>query len=438
MKPLHLLALAIVACALANTSCSSHMAQSRTARFAGTTGPQKQEQEGSHLAATKGAQALKEMQSRPSEELMLPSDIDIPPLSELARAWSSRSETIIYQTTDRDGVAARMAIREVQGRNRDTVYVYIAGLFSDSRTWKYVVAANAGEQEIWAMDLIGTGLSDCPDPDQVGPGGYSPEALAERTLQALQARLAAHPEVAHLIIAGHSLGGMVTLRMFMDDDLRQRYSGVLSKVQGLALFAPSDVLVTQPTESWKSFFGINGFKAGLGDALRILQYQVVQALRESFCDPQLASREVAEYSIRVVRDGQYRRATQATMRDAVPWRVFIEHADFEAGELLEADYAKVTVPCLVVWGKCDESLSAALGYKIKDQLPDARLVLVPQTKHLLTLERPRVCADLVRQFHVQTSNGSLATARSVRTLDLGVYEDHLLAGSGGTSKSTIR
>jgi pimeloyl-ACP methyl ester carboxylesterase len=438
MKSLSLFPLAMTVCALANPGCVQQSTLPQEPRAAALTGPNKRDSAELRPAEAKGAQVLKDMQPRPSEELTLPSEMDIPAIRNLAQAWASRSETLVYEMTHRNGVPARMAIREIHGDKVDTVYVCIAGLFSDSQTWKYVIGALEGQQEVWAVDLVGTGLSDCPDPDQAGRGGYSPEAHAERVLQALRARLAAHPAVSRLIVAGHSLGGLVTLRMFMNEDLRLRYADVLGKVQGLALFAPSDVVVTQPTESWKSFIAINGMKAGVGSALQILQYQVVQALRESFCNPDLASREVADYSIKVVRDSRYRRATQATMRDAVPWRVFIEHTDFETGELLEAAYQSVTVPCLLVWGKCDESLPVALGYKIKDQLPDARLVLIPHTKHLLTLERPRVCAEMLRQFQHDTLNGRLAAAHTVQTLDLNSFEDRLLVGSSRSATGVAR
>ena len=162
----------------------------------------------------------------------------------------------------------------------------------------------------------------------MGPGGYSPEALAERLLQALQAGLSARPEISKLVVVGCSLGGTVTLRTFMDEDLRQRYAGVLDKVAGFVLFAPSDVLITSVTDSWNSFFTVNGFKAGVGSALGILQYKVVQSTLESLHQQHLVSREVAESAIRVVSQRKYREATQAIMRDAVHWSVFREHADF--------------------------------------------------------------------------------------------------------------
>lgn len=114
------------------------------------------------------------------------------------------------------------------------------------------------------------------------------------------------------------------------------------------------------------------------------------------------------------------------MRDAVAWKVRNEHADFEASERLERAYGKVRVPVLLVWGKCDETLPEATGYKIRAQLPDARMVVMPKTMHLGTIERPRICADLIGTFESQLDNGQVAAARVIQTLDPSTYEPRLL------------
>ncbi len=386
-------------------------------------------------AFAKGGELLKNSPAHRSQEYALPSDVNIQALSELARGWAARTESVSYEQTHRNSVSALVAIRQVAGARNETVYVCIHGLFGESLNWKYVAALLKAENEVWIVDLPGSGLSDCPDPKLVGPDGYSPEALAERVLQALAARLAARPEVSKLVLVGHSLGGMVTLRMFMNDHLCERYQNVLEKVEGVALFAPCDVSIPRATETWTTFMGIDSFKAGLGSALWILQYKIVQSVRESFTSPELASRELAQSGIQTVREREHRESTKAIMRAAIPWRVFARQVDEQRVKQLEAGYAHVTVPCLIVWGESDETLPAEMGYKIMRDVPDARLVVVRDTKHLLPLERPRLCAGLVRQFHAQLGRGELAAARTVQRVDPLSYEQNLLAGSGTAATS---
>ncbi len=93
--------------------------------------------------------------------------------------------------------------------------------------------------------------------------------------------------------------------------------------------------------------------------------------------------------------------------------MFAKQPNFEISEALEAGYPHVQLPCLIVWGLRDETLPAAMGYKLKDQLPYAHLVLLPHSKHMLPLERPADCAQLIRDFEQQLADAKLPIAHSV-------------------------
>ncbi len=225
------------------------------------------------------------------------------------------------------------------------------------------------------------------------------------------------------------------MRMLSDEGLRQRHAPALAAVEGLVLFAPADVVITQATETWNSVLALNGTKVWLGGATGILPSALQKSLRSSFCDPSLASDELLDQGQFILQNGDCRRSTQDLLRYALPWRVWGKRPDWSARHALEAAYQNVKVPCLIVWGDCDETLSIALGYKLKDQLPEARLVVVPEAMHLLALEKPRTCALLVRDFVDHLHNGELAAAHSVQTLDPGVEEAlRMLSGDGEDSK----
>ncbi len=438
MKTRDLLFSTLVSLSLFGAGCASRPAETHSSPMPQVAGSLISAERRLPVFPPKGATLQKEMRTQSREETKLIPDLAIDELKDLAKAWERRTETIAYESTMRNGVPARLAIRQVSGPKKETVYVCIHGLFGESLNWKYIAAILQSENEVWMVDLPGSGLSDCPDPKRVGKDGYSPEALAERVLQALESRLKGRPEVKKLILVGHSLGGMVTLRMFMNDDLRQRYDGVLSKVEGLALFAPCDVSVPHATDTWTTFMGIDGFKAGLGSALWVLQYKSVHSLQGSFYKPQLTSRELADSGIHIVCSRDHRESTKAIMSAAVPWRVFGKKIAHERVHQLEPAYAQVKIPCLIVWGNNDETLPSEMGYKIMHDLPDARLVVIPDTMHLLPLERPRVCAELVRQFHSQLGKGELAAARTVQTVDPVIFEQNLLAGRPGLTAAGAR
>jgi pimeloyl-ACP methyl ester carboxylesterase len=63
-----------------------------------------------------------------------------------------------------------------------------------------------------------------------------------------------------------------------------------------------------------------------------------------------------------------------------------------ASELLTVDVApalpEIRAPALVLWGADDPLLSAELGRVFVEQIPDARLVVLPKCGHIPMLERP--------------------------------------------------
>jgi 2-hydroxy-6-oxonona-2,4-dienedioate hydrolase len=70
-----------------------------------------------------------------------------------------------------------------------------------------------------------------------------------------------------------------------------------------------------------------------------------------------------------------------------------------ASDLLSVDVAptlpEIQAPALVLWGADDPLLSPALGRVFAEQIPDARLVILPECGHIPMLERP---AELHREL----------------------------------------
>ena len=60
--------------------------------------------------------------------------------------------------------------------------------------------------------------------------------------------------------------------------------------------------------------------------------------------------------------------------------------------------AEVRCPVLIVVGECDQPYSIETATMIADQVPNVRLVRLPETAHLPSLERPAEFNRLVREF----------------------------------------
>ena len=91
--------------------------------------------------------------------------------------------------------------------------------------------------------------------------------------------------------------------------------------------------------------------------------------------------------------------------------VFCDHVDEKRGLLAWLDHQRqnpalrpdASVPhrTLLVWGEHDPLFPLNVAERFRDALPDARLVVVPDTRHAPNLERPRrfnqVVGDFLRQ-----------------------------------------
>ena len=435
MRIQHLSTILAAGCLLTNTGCKSTPASNqRAAQPTAYTEVGPTTQKKAHLTETKGAECLLTLKATPPALPELPSEMNIPKLRRLADAWFSLPRTTNFVTTWQNGVPARVAICEVGNATNSRVLVCIHGFFGTHRDWRYIAAALGHGYRLWLIDLPGSGASDPPGLHTPGHEAFHPTAMADRVCQVLESQLAVHPEVSRLVLCGTSYGGMLALRMLSDEGLRQRYGPTLTAVEGLVLFAPADVVITQATETWNSVLALNAAKVWAGRTTGILPSMLRNSIRSGFCDPSLASGELLNQGQFVLQNGDCRRSTQDLLRYALPWRVWGKRPDWSARHAIEAAYQNIQVPCLIVWGDCDETLSIAMGYKLKDQIPDARLVVVPDAMHLLALEKPRTCAALLREFVTHLKDPGLSDAHSVQTLDPGI-EEAIRALSEGVEKS---
>ena len=48
-----------------------------------------------------------------------------------------------------------------------------------------------------------------------------------------------------------------------------------------------------------------------------------------------------------------------------------------------------------MWGEWDEALSSSMGHELKDEIPGATLIEIPERGHSLPMEEPGLCAGLI-------------------------------------------
>jgi pimeloyl-ACP methyl ester carboxylesterase len=267
-------------------------------------------------------------------------------------------------------------------------------------TWEYVTPQLLADYEVWLVELPGCGESDAPDPRTIEPDGYSPTAMAERVLQALEQRLAAEPgdPDRSLVLVGHSLGGTVCVRMLSAPELREDYAVVVNRVESMVLFAPSDLAINAVPPKFLKLLGLKGWKVDVAKVLGVWPSKLRDLTKEGYVRRECATAEQQEHISHILADPRHRKAAIAMLRQFTPFDPKTLRPLWPEIAALVADYENISVPVLIAHGTWDETLPTAMAHKLKNQIPGAWLVEIPRSGHSLPTEQPTQCAALIEQF----------------------------------------
>lgn len=240
------------------------------------------------------------------------------------------------------------------------------GFGSRLDTWNKVQDALDDDRVVISFDHKGFGHSERSD------GAYGPKKHAEDALAVLAAL-----GVDRAVVAGHSYGGGVALRMLLADQAL----GDDARVAGLVL-VDAFALESQVPSSF-----------------RVAKTPVLG----EFIFSTLFTEMPGEKYVLAFHDGQ-RFATARVLNEvralqARPGSTFAElqtvrHMDYAA---VEGGYAAAVkdVPRVLVWGENDKVTPLRHGKAMSAAL-DAPLIVVPECGHVPSWERPSVVVDAIR------------------------------------------
>ncbi len=373
---------------------------------AGLAGTHTGTQEFRNPSSERGAEALRQF----PKPKALPSDRDTQWLRELNDVWQACPKTTCRYNTLRGGHELRVALHCLTPRPERPLLLFVHGVISDHRTWRHIAGPLSAEYEVWLVDLPGSGDSDAPSPASLESDGYSATAMAERLLQAFEQGLArsnAGGGQRRIVLVGHSLGGMVCLRMLSSPELRARHASFLAQVNRAVLMSTSDFEVNSVPTCFIPLLGLSGWKVSLGEGLGVFDSAVRDMIRNGYFVPECATAEQQAITDHMLSNGAHRRTIQAILIQSVPFNPKTHRPDWPAMSRLAQECALVDKPVLVVWGEWDEVLPSSMGHQLKDKLPRATLVTIPGRGHSLPGEDPVRCATLIREFVQDLSPGTL-------------------------------
>lgn len=231
-------------------------------------------------------------------------------------------------------------------------------------TWRHLIdpLVEAG-YHVWAMDLIGFGLSDKPENVP-----YTIPFYVDQVDQFLKDHDIPH---AHLI--GNSMGGGLALQFALHR---------LDPIDSLTLI---DALGYPLNLNWYLLIGqqmghlLIPFLNPLG---------VKKSLEQIMFNPQLISDEqVMAYSLPYCLPGGIHAAVTV-----------LSHFDNRKLQALNHRFSEIQRPILLIWGEQDSLIPVSHFEKFRKDFPNADTLLIPQCGHIPQEEKPELVTQKIIQF----------------------------------------
>lgn len=251
--------------------------------------------------------------------------------------------------------------------------VLIHGQGGSWKWWLRQIATLSDRARIVAVDLPGFGASDAVE--------HGDDVFVEHI--ATITGVLDHLGVARATIVGHSMGGVVALRLACDHP--ERVSGLLMTNAGGANIGPRRLKwILAALRLFSAVFSIPWVP-------RIVAHNRV--LRSILFAAGIHDRRTLTEPL----------ATAILPGMSAPG--FQQSLEAAAVAVNQVTPQTVTRPCLIVWGMKDRILPPAAGYELLSQFPDARLVALDGVGHCPMIEVPDRFNELLAAFASDPLNG---------------------------------
>jgi pimeloyl-ACP methyl ester carboxylesterase len=263
-----------------------------------------------------------------------------------------------------DAVVRGRRVRYVDvGSGRPVVLVHGQG--GAWQWWLRVLPAVARHTRVIALDLAGFGASE-----PVGAGDVFSEQVA--TVIGILDEL----RLARATIVGHSMGGLVSLKVACDHP--GRVDGLMLIDSGSNIMGPARLRAI--LLGFRLFDWVFSFPA-VPRAIARWRYLRSVFFALAVAEPRCMTRSLAN---------------ELVPRMAAPG--FIAGMEAAGKAVADATPEAVRGPALVLWGSADRIVPLSSGRQLAEAIPDARLVVLDDVAHCAMLEKPVETASLIADF----------------------------------------
>jgi pimeloyl-ACP methyl ester carboxylesterase len=240
--------------------------------------------------------------------------------------------------------------------------VLVHGFAGSTYTWRYLIPLLSQHYTVYALDLLGFGLSDKPlDAD------YNMSQQGQLVIDFIDAMKL--PPVA---LVGHSMGGVIVScaavqapqkidrLIIMDAGFYHGGPPAFTK----HLFFPFDVLMA------RSFY-TKGTRS--------------KSLLNSYYNKALITDELIENYLKPARTPHASDALARMMTKA-------------SGESYDGISSRISIPTLLIWARNDAPIPLSDGERLQREIKESKLVVVDKSGHMIQEEQPQQVAAAIESF----------------------------------------
>lgn len=280
-----------------------------------------------------------------------------------AELWGDRSEFV--EVLDHE-----VHLVTAGDENSDRLILLLHGFGASAFSWRDVLEPLSGHGFVVAYDRAAFGFTERPTSWEVNP--YS----SAGQLQVIDELVNRFGEGKEVVLVGHSAGGSLAAAYALDNQ---------SRLSGLVLEAPA-IYSTGGSAGWFNWIFDVPQLNHLGPlAVASIATSGLDLLDRSYNDPsQITDEVLAGYT--------------APLKVAGWERAFWEFNKAPRSLGVAERLSELTMRTLVITGDNDVVVATADSIRLASELPDAELVIVPETGHLPNEEKPREFATAIIQY----------------------------------------
>jgi len=243
--------------------------------------------------------------------------------------------------------------------------IFIHGFGASNYCWRKNTGPLSKHYRVCAPDLLGFGYSDKPN-----NADYSLESYADFIIKFMEKL-----KIRDAILVGHSLGGGIALQTCLKFPAR---------VKGLILIDAEAYPISPPMMLSISQWPV--LKTFIHKAIN--KWVIRISLKRSYFNQNLITASLVDhyYAPFLTENGK-----------TVPIKV-LQGIDFEKLKSLPKQYRSIDKKTLIIWGKEDQISKIHLAHRLKKDLKNSTLVIIPESGHLVQEEKAFLVNDAIIRF----------------------------------------